>query len=109
MARSWAWKRCAEFGVSEELVDTYKLLISETATNAVTHSGGEEYTVVVCPDGWIEVWDDSPKLPRQKPHDLDSLGGRGLELLELLAPGYLVVEDAKRGGKCVRFLPKEIA
>lgn len=107
LARRWATGVCEDAGVSDDLLETYKLLVSEVVTNAVKHGGGDEYTVVVCPDLWIEVWDDGVNLPSQRAHTVDSPGGRGLDLLELLAPGYEVRHDWDRGGKCVRFLPKE--
>ncbi|WP_405938372.1 ATP-binding protein [Streptomyces sp. NBC_00726] len=104
-ARSWATKVCETFGIAGELLDTYRLLVSEVVTNAVMHGQGADYTVVVCGDGWVEVWDAGSELPHKREHGLESEGGRGLDLLELLAPGYRVVQD-DRGGKCVRFLPE---
>jgi hypothetical protein len=41
-------------------------------------------------DLWIEVWDASPWEPRKRVANKQSTGGRGLELLELSAPGYTV-------------------
>ncbi|MFF1693103.1 ATP-binding protein [Streptomyces sp. NPDC058257] len=105
-ARSWATRTYSDFGAAEELVGVCELLVSEVVTNAVEHGKGDEYTVVVCRDFWIEVWDESPELPQQREHALDSEGGRGLDLLKMLAPGYQVLEDSTRGGKCVRFQPK---
>ncbi|MEU3979660.1 ATP-binding protein [Streptomyces sp. NPDC026672] len=107
-ARSWTRKFYADLGADEDLLDTCALLITEVAANAVVHGAGDEYTVTVGSDLWIEVWDESPLLPRHREHDLTSEGGRGLDLLEMLAPGYKVVEDAIRGGKCVRFQPKGV-
>lgn len=105
-ARRWATETFSAFGAAEELAGVCELLVSELATNAVNHGKGVEYTVVVCPDFWIEVWDESPELPQQREHALDSEGGRGLDLLKMLAPGYQVLEDTTSGGKCVRFRPK---
>ncbi|WP_432092605.1 ATP-binding protein [Streptomyces sp. bgisy100] len=108
-ARSWTRRIYVNFGAPEELLDACALLISEVAANAVLHGAGATYTVTVAPDLWIEVWDASPLLPRHREHELTSEGGRGLELLELLAPGYQVIKDTPRGGKCVRFPPKRWA
>ncbi|MEW1922235.1 ATP-binding protein [Streptomyces sp. NPDC088360] len=108
-ARSWATGICESFGVTDDLLETCKLLISEVVTNAVTHGDGDEYTVVVARDLWFEVWDEGEELPRRREHDLDSEGGRGLDLLDLLAPGYEVLTDHVRGGKGVRFQPKGFA
>lgn len=90
--------------MDQDLVELCGLLVSEAVTNAVRHGAGEEFTVVVLADLWIEVWDDSPVLPRRRVADPDSEGGRGLQLLELCAPGYQVLETT--GGKALRFLPK---
>lgn len=103
-ARHWVTQLYADAGVEDDLVDLCGLLVSEAVTNAVRHSEGKEFTVVVCPDLWIEVWDESPVLPRRRVADLDSEGGRGLQLMETCAPGYQVLESAD--GKAVRFLPK---
>ncbi|MGW3272272.1 ATP-binding protein [Streptomyces kronopolitis] len=105
-ARHWAGKVYAEAGVDECLVEVCELLVSEVVTNAVRHGAGSKCTVSVLPDLWVEVWDDSPMLPRRRVVDSDSEGGRGLEFLEMLAPGYQVLHDATSGGKAVRFLPK---
>ncbi|MGW5820614.1 ATP-binding protein [Streptomyces noursei] len=103
-ARHWATKVYAEAGVDQDMVELCGLLVSEAVTNAVRHSAGTEFTVVVLPDLWIEVWDDSPVLPRRREAALDSEGGRGLQLMEMCAPGYQVLETT--AGKAVRFLPK---
>ncbi|MEU9050135.1 ATP-binding protein [Streptomyces sp. NPDC048384] len=105
-ARSWTRRIYTQLGAAEDLLDACALLISEVVTNAVLHGAGAQYTVVVESDLWISVWDESPALPRHREHALTSEGGRGLELLEMLAPGYQVIEDTTRGGKCVRFQPK---
>ncbi|MCT2594491.1 ATP-binding protein [Streptomyces sp. N2-109] len=106
MARSWVTSVYADFDASKEVVDVCALLVSEVVTNAVVHGKGEKYVVVVCPDLWIEVWDEAPELPHRRAHAVDSTFGRGIELLEMLAPGYQVVQDTTRGGKEVRFLPR---
>lgn len=105
-ARRWAKQVYADAGANEEMVEVCALLVSEAVTNAVKHGAGPQCTVVVLPDLWIEVWDDSPMLPHRRLVDSDSEGGRGLELMENLAPGYQVLHDATSGGKAVRFLPK---
>ncbi|MFE7119492.1 ATP-binding protein [Streptomyces sp. NPDC057654] len=90
--------------MEQDLVELCGLLVSEAVTNAVRHGAGKEFTVVVLPDLWIEVWDESPVLPRLRVVALDSEGGRGMQLMEMCAPGYQVLETA--AGKAVRFLPK---
>lgn len=105
-ARSWTREIYTGLGAPEDLLDACALLISEVVTNAVLHGAGPEYTVAVDSNLWISVWDASPVLPHHREHALTSEGGRGLELLEMLAPGYMVITDTARGGKCVRFQPK---
>ncbi|PYC72100.1 PAS sensor protein [Streptomyces tateyamensis] len=70
----------------EELVDTTELLVSELVTNALRHGKGEirlrllRDTTVVC-----EVWDDGYAQPRQRRAQETDEGGRGLQLVSLLA------------------------
>ncbi|MFJ4092205.1 SpoIIE family protein phosphatase [Kitasatospora sp. NPDC089913] len=70
----------------DELVDTTELLVSELVTNALRHGRGEirlrllRDRTMVC-----EVWDDGYAQPRQRrAHETDE-GGRGLQLVSLLA------------------------
>ncbi|WP_208298597.1 ATP-binding protein [Streptomyces liangshanensis] len=75
--------------------DTVKLLVSETATNAVLHAGGGGFDLIchspVRGSVQIEVHDRSKAEPRRRPHTAWDSHGRGLELLDLLAPGWGVV------------------
>ncbi|MCC9310257.1 SpoIIE family protein phosphatase [Kitasatospora sp. RB6PN24] len=70
----------------DELVDTTELLVSELVTNALRHGRGEirlrllKDTAVVC-----EVWDDGYAQPRQRRAQETDEGGRGLQLVSLLA------------------------
>jgi anti-sigma regulatory factor (Ser/Thr protein kinase) len=70
----------------DELVDTVELLVSELATNALRHGRGDirvrllRDSELVC-----EVWDNGYAQPRQRrARDTDE-GGRGLQLVSLLA------------------------
>ncbi|MCP9986808.1 MULTISPECIES: ATP-binding protein [Streptomyces] len=105
-ARRWAAAVYAEAGVTPETVEVCCLLVSEVTTNAVVHAGGGEFRVRIHErDLWIEVWDQAPyTLPRHRAADEGAEHGRGLELLDLLAPGYEVVLGC--AGKAVRFRPK---
>ncbi|MFH9731846.1 ATP-binding protein [Streptomyces sp. NPDC017260] len=108
-ARKWAASIYAAAGADP---DVCRLLVSEVATNAVVHAQGEEFCVRVHRrDLWVEVVDQSWKLPRHRPTTekledgtvAPAEHGRGLELLDLLAPGYKVL--LRDGGKAVRFRP----
>lgn len=101
-ARSWATKAYSDAG--GPLPDICELLVSEVATNAVVHGRGSEYRISVRADFAIEVWDESPVEPKRRHADDTSTTGRGLELLEALAPDYTV--SSELGGKTVCFLPK---
>ncbi|MGY3682034.1 ATP-binding protein [Streptomyces sp. TE33382] len=101
-ARAWALSVYVKDGGQSP--DACELLVSEVATNAVAHAGGTTFTVRVLPGGWVEVEDSSPALPIRRRAEANDTGGRGLEILELLAPGYKVA--AGREGKVVRFRPQ---
>ncbi|MFG2817809.1 SpoIIE family protein phosphatase [Kitasatospora sp. NPDC048365] len=70
----------------DELVDTSELLVSELVTNALRHGRGEirlrllRDRTMVC-----EVWDDGYAQPRQRRAQETDEGGRGLQLVSLLA------------------------
>ncbi len=70
----------------DELVDTTELLVSELVTNALRHGRGEirlrllRDRTVMC-----EVWDDGYAQPRQRRAQETDEGGRGLQLVSLLA------------------------
>ncbi|WP_083974818.1 SpoIIE family protein phosphatase [Kitasatospora mediocidica] len=70
----------------DELVDTTELLVSELVTNALRHGRGDirlrllRDTNLVC-----EVWDDGYAQPRQRRAQETDEGGRGLQLVSLLA------------------------
>jgi anti-sigma regulatory factor (Ser/Thr protein kinase) len=81
LACSWLLSRGLE-----ELVDTTELLVSELVTNALKHGRGEirlrllRERTMVC-----EVWDDGYAQPRQRRAQETDEGGRGLQLVSLLA------------------------
>jgi anti-sigma regulatory factor (Ser/Thr protein kinase) len=70
----------------DDLVDTTELLVSELATNALRHGRGEmrlrllRDRTIVC-----EVWDHGYAQPRQRRALATDEGGRGLQLVSLLA------------------------
>ena len=86
----------------DELVDTTELLVSELVTNALRHGRGEirlrllHDRTVVC-----EVWDDAYAQPRQRRAQETDEGGRGLQLVSLLAERWGTRRTPK--GKIVWF------
>ena len=91
--------------VSAETADTAELLASELVTNAVMHGQGR-VTVLMAYDAdglSVTVYDDEPALPVQPEPDPLSLGGRGLQLVEVLADAWGVAPAASGFGKGVWF------
>ncbi|MFJ7999893.1 ATP-binding protein [Streptomyces sp. NPDC096310] len=86
--------------------ETVKLLVSETATNAVLHAGGGGFDLIChAPrDGAIqlEVHDRSEAVPERRRHGVWDQCGRGLGLLDLLAPGWSVVPTLRGKGLIFR-------
>ncbi|MFJ2439314.1 ATP-binding protein [Streptomyces sp. NPDC087658] len=80
--------------------ETVKLLVGEAVTNAVLHAGGGWFDLIChAPyDGavQVEVHDRSEVVPERRRHGVWDQYGRGLELLDLLAPGWAVVPDHAR-------------
>jgi len=70
----------------EEPVDTVELLVSELATNALRHGSGDirlrmlRDRTLMC-----EVWDQGYAQPRRRRAQATDEGGRGLQLVSLLA------------------------
>lgn len=103
-ARRLVDETLAAAGVDADTLDTAVLLTSEVVTNAVLHAR-TEVVVSVAVDAAVvvvEVSDGSPALPRPRRHDADSITGRGLDLVEMLATAYGTRPDAG-GGKTVWF------
>ncbi|MEU6484282.1 ATP-binding protein [Streptomyces sp. NPDC046887] len=100
------WVRGTYAALLAELFQTCELLVSEVATNAVTHTDSGTFRVRLFSPGLrIEVWDESPSLPERRAASPLAEGGRGLALLELLAPGY-TVDALGPLGKVVCFTPQ---
>lgn len=92
-----------EVGLPGDVRDDAVLLASEVVTNALVHAGASATVRVSATPVSIrvEVDDCSERRPRLTPADLDATGGRGLNLLELLAARWGVQPAA--GGKTVWF------
>ncbi|MFE9635585.1 ATP-binding protein [Streptomyces sp. NPDC006463] len=82
------------WGVPAEEADVLLLAVSELVGNVVRHVGAGRMRVgVACDGGWLrlEVTDQGAALPRlpgpRAEGDLDSEGGRGLLIVQLMAVG----------------------
>jgi PAS domain S-box-containing protein len=85
-------------GVAEDTVDTAILLTSELVTNAVLHARTDvRVTVVVGSEVRVEVRDESGMLPTSRSHALDSMTGRGLNIVGQLADDYGVEVENEHG------------
>lgn len=95
--------RCLHEDDLTHLTDTAALVVSELATNAVTHARSWFEVRVVRQDDQLllEVHDESDASPRMEEHGhaLDT-GGRGLHLVEALSRAWGVRREPQ-GGKCV--------
>jgi anti-sigma regulatory factor (Ser/Thr protein kinase) len=84
------------------LVDDAQLVVSELASNAVLHSGGE-VRVTLRSDGksWVRIGlrDDNPLLPVPGTFSYDATSGRGLSMVEALSTRWGVGREGR--GKTV--------
>ncbi|TQS05166.1 ATP-binding protein [Microbispora bryophytorum] len=103
-ARALVRRELGRWGL-DELVDDCSLIVSELASNVVRH-GGNVFTLRLGSNGtWVygEVFDQGEGVPNQREADLDSIGGRGLLIVDELADDWGVAGSG-RGGKTVWFL-----
>jgi anti-sigma regulatory factor (Ser/Thr protein kinase) len=86
-----------------EIADTIVLLVSELVTNAVVHARSSVWVHVVVEDHRIrvDVQDDAPQPPVRRRASEDTLGGRGLFLLDRLSDRWGL--DVGSPGKTVWF------
>lgn len=94
-ARRFVADRCAAAHVAEQGCDTALLLTSELVTNAITHGRSDVRVSVRSAPGRlrIEVGDDNSRHPVLQPEDDGALDGRGLQMVDLLATRWGVVDD----------------
>ncbi|MQY03448.1 ATP-binding protein [Actinomadura macrotermitis] len=102
-ARDFVGKAVESWGVD---VDIARLVISELATNAVTHACGDCIVVRASlnDDGSVtlEAWDkDAGRIPEPRRPDLHATSGRGLCLIENLTRSWGVRPLADQAGKIV--------
>ena len=82
-ARALVRRELGRWGL-DELVDDCSLIVSELASNVVRH-GGNVFTLRLGSNGtWVygEVFDQGEGVPNQREADLDSIGGRGLLIVD---------------------------
>ncbi|MBB2921686.1 ATP-binding protein [Cellulomonas cellasea] len=103
--RHWVVPVLRAHDAPESAVDLVELLTSEVVTNAVKY-GSAEHGIVLSV-GWadsrvtVSVSDANPSAPVVHRSDPEDLGGRGMELVELLAESWGVESHAD--GKTVWF------
>lgn len=105
-AREWAKRNgCSQHAA--ELLDDALLLITELVTNAVLHGGPPILLAIECDERSlrVRVRDGSLALPEPREAGLESEGGRGMTLVELLTStwGVAPVADDHGVGKEVWF------
>ena len=89
-----------------DLVQVAQVLASELVTNALKHGCGRIALSVVRDDRtlMVRVADEGSQAPVVRQHDVTSLNGRGLQLIEGLAAAWGTEQVAgENGGKTVWF------
>ena len=101
-ARRWVGDTVGRLGWRGD-EDELALLVSEVVTNAVRYTADAIGITVYAHDCglWVSVADDGGGRVAPRAADLDDLGGRGLQILDLLCTTWGVVDD--RAGKAVWF------
>jgi len=91
--------------LDREMTDTALLLVSELVTNAIRH-GTPPVRLSLRLDRdrlRVEVTDSSPALPELTRPEPDQIGGRGLQIVQLLAARWGASSSSRRLGKTVWF------
>jgi anti-sigma regulatory factor (Ser/Thr protein kinase) len=91
--------------LDREMTDTALLLVSELVTNAILH-GTPPVRLSLRLDRdrlRVEVTDSSPALPELTRPEPDQIGGRGLQIVQLLAARWGASSSSRRLGKTVWF------
>jgi anti-sigma regulatory factor (Ser/Thr protein kinase) len=100
--RQWVSQVVTEGGHGE-VASTVELLVSELATNAIWHAGGDRYLVEVDLNGHVvaAVCDADPTAPVPLVATTTETSGRGLAIVEALSERWGA--QIHRDGKCVWF------
>jgi anti-sigma regulatory factor (Ser/Thr protein kinase) len=91
--------------LDRDMTETALLLVSELATNAIRH-GSPPVRLSLRLDRdrlRVEVTDSSPALPELIHPGPDQIGGRGLQIVQLLAARWGASSSSRRLGKTVWF------
>lgn len=101
-AREWVTRVAAATGHAP-MTPTLQLLVSELATNAIRHAGGDRFLVEFDANGHVlvAVCDANPTEPTPRDAQPTDLGGRGLAIVEGLSERWGA--QIHRDGKCVWF------
>jgi anti-sigma regulatory factor (Ser/Thr protein kinase) len=107
-ARKWVQDNCRRSPGAVADTTVVALLTTEVVANAVLHGGGEVVVELVLDDGVVQVAvsDGSPEVPVLRRAVPESLGGRGVALMDTLASRWGVQTPARTGsgtGKTVWF------
>lgn len=104
--RRWVTETAVAQGADGDVVDLVELLASELLTNAVQHGPAQGAIVVhvVRHRGVLRVTvhDDGSERPVMRPAGPEDEGGRGLQLVDMLADSWGTDRDPT-GGKAVWF------
>jgi anti-sigma regulatory factor (Ser/Thr protein kinase) len=100
-ARRFVAERLQEHGVDRWPAD---LLVSELATNVITHAA-TEFEVIVHVDGKVKVTvvDDSIIEPQPRSASPTDVGGRGLHIVDYLAARWGIEWRPEGTGKAIWF------
>lgn len=107
-ARRWATETAVALGATADEASVVELLASEVVTNAVRHGSPEGDVVVVrvlphAEGVLVAVHDDGSGAPVVRDPAPEETGGRGMQLVDMLATTW-GVQPRSDGGKCVWFV-----
>lgn len=110
LLRDLAEVHLRKWGADESFIDDVILVVSELATNSVTHCRGRlmGFEMYASNGGLVvEAWDPSSEPPVPREATGEDLGGRGLAIVDYLAESW-GTRWPPRGGKCVwaRLVPR---
>ncbi|GAA1305245.1 ATP-binding protein [Saccharothrix xinjiangensis] len=89
-ARQVVAEAASAWGLSEDVSEDAVLVVTELVSNAVDHAEGSVGLTISRTDSGlrIEVADNSPAPPEQKPIQVDSARGRGLIIVAALSAAW---------------------